>query len=47
MLAPHSGWGEFPRYVSVGERRGNGARHAALLKKQGAGSIGHGALLLG
>ena len=29
------GWGDFPRYVSVAERRGNGARHAALLKKQG------------
>ena len=29
------GWGDFPRYVSVAERRSNGARHAALLKKQG------------
>ena len=29
------GWGGFPRYVSVAERRGNGARHAAALKKKG------------
>ena len=28
-------WGEWPRYVSVAERRGNGARHAALLRKHG------------
>jgi len=29
------GWGDFPRYVSVAERRSNGARHAAALKKKG------------
>jgi uncharacterized Zn finger protein len=29
------GWGDFPRYVSVAERRGNGMRHAAALKKKG------------
>jgi len=28
-------WGAFPRYVSVAERRGIGARHAALLEQQG------------
>jgi hypothetical protein len=28
-------WGEWPRYVSVAERRDNGARHAARLRKQG------------
>jgi uncharacterized Zn finger protein len=27
------GWGDFPRYVSVAERRSNGARHAALLNR--------------
>ena len=29
------GWGSFPRYVSVAERRRNGARHAAALTKKG------------
>ena len=29
------GWGDFPRYVSVAERRSNGTRHAAALKKKG------------
>jgi uncharacterized Zn finger protein len=29
------GWGGFPRYVSVAERRGNGTRHAAALRKKG------------
>jgi uncharacterized Zn finger protein len=29
------GWGRWPRYVSVAERRGKGLRHAAALRKTG------------
>src|SRR5262245_51738160 len=32
---PYDEWGAWPRYVSVAERRDNGVRHAARLRKQG------------
>lgn len=31
----YGGWGRWPRYVSVAERRSKGARHAARLQKKG------------